>query len=824
MKSFSTLRATAALLAFGVVQALAQPSVSVDQLDYPPFSTVDITGTGFQPGEAVQCQVLRIDVDENSGAEHDPWTIVADANGAFQTAWFVTPDEAGATLRLTATGLTSASTALTVFTDGAVTVSVAPATGGSAILDNTAASGGTGAYTRLTGPALTENGKGTFQTGSIILTAPSGFEFDTTTSSVTATVTGGNLTVRPASSGHGSSQTQVTPTTSTITIWVANKSTDSASTITWSGIRVRPTRQAPLASGNITASGTSEALFTYAAGSSDLNYGPLTEVRSAAASSVIAVAAGQSISYGTPSVSLSGTVSAAGPIYAANGETVSVTINGATQNAVVAGGAGGFSVSFPAATIPASATPYTITYAYAGDASLTAASNTSASLTVTKANLTVTAVPDEKVYDGTPDSAGIPQITSGTLFNGDTAAFTQSFNSKDVLSANTLVPAGSVIDRNGGSNYAITFVSLATHSITPAPLTVAAGDAARVYGAPNPAFSASYSGFVHGEDASVLAGSPSLSTTASSSSPVSGSPYPVTVAQATLSDPNYSFSFTSGKLSVIPAGTTAALSSDKWTVPPSGAVTFSVTASAAAPSIAVPSGSVQFVANGTNSLGAAIALVNGLGSLTIQGSALAHGSNTIIAVFSDAAGNFNGCSSSLIPKQVVNCSPMSGTHTLRTKLNTPITFNASDLSSMDRDPDADPLSVTISNATTDGGGTVAAAGGVITYTPASNFVGGDKLSYTIADPFGGTASCTLNVAVAMGGKTSMINHIVPLPDRNRKLVAFGVPGNSYFIQASTDLVHWTTLSSNVAPDTSVITFMDLTATNYPSRFYRLSTQ
>ena len=117
MKSQLILVAALALLVFGTVNALAQPSVAVDQLDYHPFSTVHITGTGFLPGEAVQCQVLRIDVDDNSGSEHQPWRVSADAAGKVQAAWYVTLHEAGATLRLTAKGQRSGLTAQTQFTD-----------------------------------------------------------------------------------------------------------------------------------------------------------------------------------------------------------------------------------------------------------------------------------------------------------------------------------------------------------------------------------------------------------------------------------------------------------------------------------------------------------------------------------------------------------------------------------------------------------------------------------------------------------------------------------------------------------------------------------
>ena len=107
----------AAFLAFLGAWTASAATVTTDQSDYPPGSTVNITGAGFEPGEQVQLQVLRTDIDENSGPEHDPWQVTADANGNFQTTWLVTPDEAGATLQLTATGLASGLTAQTTFTD-----------------------------------------------------------------------------------------------------------------------------------------------------------------------------------------------------------------------------------------------------------------------------------------------------------------------------------------------------------------------------------------------------------------------------------------------------------------------------------------------------------------------------------------------------------------------------------------------------------------------------------------------------------------------------------------------------------------------------------
>jgi len=43
------------------LSAESLPAVHNRQGDYPPGDTAQITGTGFQPGEQVQCQVLRLD-------------------------------------------------------------------------------------------------------------------------------------------------------------------------------------------------------------------------------------------------------------------------------------------------------------------------------------------------------------------------------------------------------------------------------------------------------------------------------------------------------------------------------------------------------------------------------------------------------------------------------------------------------------------------------------------------------------------------------------------------------------------------------------------
>src|SRR5262249_7850009 len=90
-----------------------------------------------------------------------------------------------------------------------------------------------------------------------------------------------------------------------------------------------------------------------------------------------------------------------------------------------------------------------------------------------------------------------------------------------------------------------------TLTITPATLTVTAKDASKVYGQPNPSFSAAITGFVNGENASVVSGSASLTTNATTSSGVGT--YTITAALGSLTAANYTFTFVNGTLTVTQA-------------------------------------------------------------------------------------------------------------------------------------------------------------------------------------------------------------------------------------------------------------------------------
>src|SRR5207302_1940720 len=72
-------------------------------------------------------------------------------------------------------------------------------------------------------------------------------------------------------------------------------------------------------------------------------------------------------------------------------------------------------------------------------------------------------------------------------------------------------------------------------------------DASMTYGGTLPTFSATYSGFVNNETASVLTGAPSFTPT---TAPTAAGTYPITPAQGTLTAANYTFTFVNGTLTV----------------------------------------------------------------------------------------------------------------------------------------------------------------------------------------------------------------------------------------------------------------------------------
>ncbi|MBC8076480.1 MAG: CotH kinase family protein [Chloroflexales bacterium] len=97
----------------------------------------------------------------------------------------------------------------------------------------------------------------------------------------------------------------------------------------------------------------------------------------------------------------------------------------------------------------------------------------------------------------------------------------------------------------GDTNYALSFAP-ATLTVTPAPLTIIADDQVRNVNQDNPPLTASYSGFVNGDDVSSLDALPTITTPATPTS--APGTYPISASGA--ADSNYTISYVNGTLLV----------------------------------------------------------------------------------------------------------------------------------------------------------------------------------------------------------------------------------------------------------------------------------
>ncbi|MFO0910363.1 MAG: MBG domain-containing protein [Isosphaeraceae bacterium] len=194
-------------------------------------------------------------------------------------------------------------------------------------------------------------------------------------------------------------------------------------------------------------------------------------------------------------------------------------------------------VNLPAGT-------YTITATYEGDGTDLTSSSFTYSLIVTPAPLTISVNNLSKVYgqrnpDFTASYQGFVNGESSSIIWG-TPRFTTTATSKSSVGDYDVA-----LDGLTSPNYAIRFVG-GRLSVTPAPLTVSAVNAVKLYGLAVPNLSAVYSGFVNGDTAASLTTQAKLTTPATALSPVGN--YTITPGGASSS--NYAIQYVPGTLKV----------------------------------------------------------------------------------------------------------------------------------------------------------------------------------------------------------------------------------------------------------------------------------
>ncbi len=218
---------------------------------------------------------------------------------------------------------------------------------------------------------------------------------------------------------------------------------------------------------------------------------------------------------------------------------------------VSASASSGLSVSFSVLSGPASINGNTLTITGAGTVSVRAAqagnatyaaTNVDQSFTVNPAALTVSANPTNKVY-GDTDPVLTWRITSGTLVTGDT--ITGGLTRTTGESVGTYAIVQNTL--TAGANYNLTYTG-ANLTISQKPLTVTADNKSKTQGLANPMLTASYNGFVSGENTNALTTQVTLSTTADVAS-LAGTTCPITATGAAAT--NYTISYVAGILTVV---------------------------------------------------------------------------------------------------------------------------------------------------------------------------------------------------------------------------------------------------------------------------------
>jgi len=180
-------------------------------------------------------------------------------------------------------------------------------------------------------------------------------------------------------------------------------------------------------------------------------------------------------------------------------------------------------------------------------------SSTSYSISYIPGQLTIAAAPLSITANNAARQYGQANPVFGASFsgfvNGDTpATLTGALSCTSSATASSLVSGSPYAINCSGlssTNYGITYIP-GQLAVAAAPLTITANNATRLAGQPNPAFSATFSGFVNGETASVLTGALSCTTTATASSPAGNYP----IACSGLSSTNYAITYIAGQLTV----------------------------------------------------------------------------------------------------------------------------------------------------------------------------------------------------------------------------------------------------------------------------------
>ena len=200
---------------------------------------------------------------------------------------------------------------------------------------------------------------------------------------------------------------------------------------------------------------------------------------------------------------------------------------------------------------PTRAGTYQATCSFAGDDTHDAKTGTGV-LTIRPAHLTVTAADTSHVYGGANPvvTAAISGFVNGDTVAAVTGAAVCTTSGAAGPNAGTYAGANSCTQGTLAAwDYDFPTFTAGTLTITPAALTITAGNGTMIYGGTVPAIAPGYSGFVNGDTAASLTTAPTCSAGATSASPVGS--YASSCSGAV--DANYTITYPTGTVTVTAA-------------------------------------------------------------------------------------------------------------------------------------------------------------------------------------------------------------------------------------------------------------------------------
>jgi hypothetical protein len=353
------------------------------------------------------------------------------------------------------------------------------------------------------------------------------------------------------------------------------------------------------------------------------------------------------------------------------------------------------------------------------------------------------------------------------------------------------------------TNYVLNYTG-ANLVIGAAPLTITANNDSKTYD--GNAYSGNngvvYSSFVNGEDPTVLTGSLSYGGTAQGA--IDAGTY--SIIPSGLADPNYAITFVAGTLTVNQAATSVGLTSSLNPAGYQAAVAFAASLPADA------SGKVVF----STASGAFSTNTVSVGSATSQTlTNLPRGAILITAAYLGDV-NYVG-STNTLTQVITNHPPVANAITFnRNGLNN-WRIAVTDLLTNATDVDGDTLSLTGVSTTTNGIVPIV-SGGWVQYAN-TNLVA-DQFTYTVADGYGGTSSSVVTLLPGSSASVTALVSKVSFGSGSASLTFAGLPGYTYSVERSTDLVNWTIVETTNAPAGGAFLFTD-GAAPVAGAYYRL---